>query len=1244
MLYGRFIFVFCSLVALGLSTAQSQQQSLIATPDDVPRQVVSKAAARSAYFYDRVAAADGSIPVGARARAWKFAQEELPMFAPRGKGALMSAPEWKNAGPSNIGGRIITVASNPLDPNTVLIGAAGGGIWRTRDAGRSWVSVSDDLPTQAIGALVVNPLDTSIVYVGTGEASYAQRTFDGAGIFRSSDGGTTWKEVGEGTLPDYARISDMVIHPQNPDILFAAIPDGIRDPSLIGIWRSKDAGATWELILTGRMSDIVINAQNPDILYTASSKVFGTGTADRYGMFKTTDGGDNWFPLDIGVADSLMGRTSIGICDAQPDVLYIGVSEVTGDDRTPLLGVFKTMDGGEQWTKLDVPFDYMVSQGWYDNIMGVHPVNPDIAYAGGVKLIVTRDGGGSWERVRDQGYGGIVHVDQHAIDFNRSDPSIVYLGNDGGFFVGSEDGAAWEKRDRGLSITQFIGGAMHPSSDAILFGGTQDNGTLLSDAAPDFGLVLYGDGGNGAINPRRPEVMYTTKETLKFYRSDDFGATWTRKQSGLGLDRSLFYIDFAMDPNNADMLYLGTSRLYKSTNGGDSWILKSSCLIPASGGCYYISAVSVAPYDGNLVFGGGTGGGISISTDAGETWNSVQDSILPTGYCSAVRSFRPGVVLATYATYGIAKVWRSTDMGISWSDISGDLPDVPLNDVIELDGRIIVGSDVGVFITDDDGLHWQRFGSGMPSVSIQRFVFSERTGTLRAHTHGRGMYDLSWRVPDASAPIFVSSPDTSMYDAGQSFVYAPVVDAYPAPRFALLDGPQGASVDSVLGVVRWEVQDESALFTLQAANDLGSTTQQFTVLMLPETQADWRIVQPAMLSTPVNVMALGGREALWLGRDSAMVTRSPDGGRTWTHTHLPGTNAQILDIHAFDADRAVVGTRSGHIMETTDGGASWTTLLSRVNARFGNLVFTDATHGIAVTEDADRTGTALVFRTTDAGVSWEQIAVVPARFPLDNTLTMLDEDHGWFASSNLSKSPPEEPVILRTTDGGATWSEAMVSAQNIAGISFQSTEKGYCVDDMTGFVRRTINGGQHWRSAFYPMGGERLAAVAAFPGSDAFWIVSDEAAWVTPNAGSTWNATSIIPCGSVQDAAFADSANGWIVSKSGVVQRLMNNPLVGVAPVAAAFPSELRIDAVYPNPASARNTSSTISFTTNSGGHIRVAVFNSAGAEVALLVEQDIPAGSHQTVFRTAGLPPGAYFISLASGTKQTVRRIILMR
>lgn len=1240
-----------TLLAALISVPAFAQQDPMIVPFDAgsaagtagTESAVPKPDARARYFHDRVTYPGGEVPEGARVRAWREARERMPLFAPAAKAGLQAEMEWKNVGPANVGGRIIAVAVNPKNANTILIGAAGGGIWRSYNAGASWHSVSDDLPSQAMGAMVIDPVDTNIVYAGTGEASYAQRTFDGGGMFKSTDGGSSWSEIGLGTLPPYGRASDMVINPLDTRELFAAIPDGVRNEDSIGVYRSRDAGASWDLVLTGRMSDIVINPQDPRILYTSSSKVFGGGTAQRYGMFKSTDGGDSWFALDIGLTDSLMGRTSIGICDAQPDVLYIGVSDITGEDVTPLLGVYKTTDGGARWTKLAVPFDYMASQGWYDNIMGVHPENPDIVYAGGVKLIFSTDGGATWTRVPDQGYGGIVHVDQHAIEFNREDPSIVYLGNDGGFFVGSGNGAQWEKRDYGLSITQFIGGDMHPSSNALLFGGTQDNGTLMSADAPDFNLVLYGDGGNGAINFVRPEIMYTTRETLKFYRSDDFGRTWTKAQRGLGLDRSLFYIVYAMDPGDPETLYLGTSRLYKSTNGGLDWTLKSSCVVPTTGGCYYVSALSVAQWDSRYVLAGGAGGSVAISSDAGESWSVVETGQLPAGYCSAVRSFQSGVLYATFSRYGIDKVWRSDDTGRSWHSINANLPDIPVNDIIERDGRLVLATDLGVFISDDAGASWQRFGTGMPPVSVQRLVYNFRTATLRAITHGRGMYDLQWFDPGARPPAFKNDwtvRDT--VDAGEYFMYAPVVHAYPEARFRLLQAPPGASIDSVLGVVSWVASGTSGLFEIEAWNEAGRAAHAFTVQVRSTADAEWEIVQPLPLATAVNAAACAAPASLWLARDSAMVSRSDDGGVTWSHHTLPGTNAQVLDIQVFAPDRAIVGTRNGTILKTTDGGAGWTTLLSTVNERFGNLYFHDEQRGIAVTPDADNQRKALVYRTSDGGATWSRNPeALAARFPVDNTLTFFDENNGWFASSNSGGSNPSDATIFRTTDGGASWTEIGVSAQNISSISFTGDGRGFCVDDVSGVVRRSVNSGGSWRAAFFPMAGNRNFDVQAFSGSEVVWIFNDEYAWISGDLGGSWKKTALMAAGVLQDAVFIDSLTGWVVSKSGIVQRLRGNPLLSTGGADAA-PSAMRLDPAWPNPVA--DNVVMLPFVLSHTEAATLRVFNSAGKEVAVPLRGSVAAGEHAVRFDTDGLPGGVYFYSLETATTVRTRRFILLR
>ncbi|MBN1448963.1 MAG: T9SS type A sorting domain-containing protein [Bacteroidetes bacterium] len=1242
--------VAIGIFLLTLSLTAAAQSSLIHQDGDEQRgSVVENARARHTYFYQRLTWPGGSIPPGARARAFETMQTR-PQYQPLHKGAAEDLV-WRNIGPDNIGGRIFALALNPLRPETMFVGAADGGVWRSYDAGRTWESVSDDFPTQAMGSIAINPVDTSIIYAATGDASFGSQSFDGAGVMKSTDGGATWIELQGDSLPRYIRASDIAINPVDPDILYLAIPYGNFDPSLGGIWRTKDGGASWELVLTGRMTDIVINPLNPDILYTVSSKVIGGMTADRYGLQKTTDGGDSWFPIDIGVPDSLIGRTAIGICATQPDVVYLGVSEVTGAGRTPLLGIFKTTNAGVDWTKLSVPFDYLIPQGWFDNIIGVHPTNPDIVYAGGVKLIRSSDGGQTWERIADQLAGGILHVDQHEIEFDPSDPDRVYVGNDGGLFLLTDEGRTLEKRDIGMSITQFIGGDMYPGTDAFMLGGTQDNGTLRSnDADPDFELVLYGDGGHGYIHPTQPNVMYTTQERLKLWRSEDFGRTWTWAIGDLPNENSLFYVPYVMDHENPDVLYLGSYRLYRTSNAGQSWEQLQSCPFQAeSGGCYYITAVGMAPYDHRIVLAGAPGQ-VGISTDEGRSWY-ISKGQLPLASCSAVRTYAPGVMYATFSRYEVDKVWKSTDYGRTWTSIDGDLPDIPVNDIVALDGKLVIGTNLGTYISEDDGTTWQRLTNGMPTVAVLRLRYQQETGVLRAITHGRGIYDMQWKTPAEKAPEFVSRPDTTTLHMYQPFVYAPVVHAWPRPTYRLVEGPQTASIDPVLGIVRWTASDLITRFTIESENSAGTSRQTFTLRTADVISTEWEIVQSRTLSSQVNHASVAADGSLWLARDTAWVSVSTDEGRSWEHFRLPETEVSVLSVFALDRNTAYVGTGgpqslvntgSGHVWRTMDGGRTWEDLLYGIDSRFGNIHFWDVNNGIVVSQGAQ--DSADVFLTSDGGATWQRMPERPyARIPLYNTLTFVDRDHGWFASSNVYEQ--EDAHILRTVNGGRNWEikSAGSGISNVSDIAFIDSFKGWFVDEISRRVKRTVAGGQRWISAFYPMAGERLVGVHADPVSGVVWILSDQHAWVSSDEGNSWTKTTLIPAGFMQSLTFADSLRGWAVTKNGIVERQIGNPFV-VSAHPPARPTSLALGNAYPNPVTMFSDGVMIPFRTEREQHVTVTLYNAAGQSIGTLLDRTLPPGEHFTTWDPQGVSNGVYFLTLRAGGQAVTGRIVLAR
>lgn len=1237
--------VLSFFVCVVFATTMFAQDPMIHRPGDERRQGrMSKAEARAEYFRARAVWPHEDVSAESRLRAFEQIKR-LPVYAPLAKGSAVG--DWTNVGPDNIGGRIFALAINPRNPATIFVGAADGGVWRSWDGGLSWTSVSDDFPTQSMGSIVINPIDTSIVYAGTGDASFGGFSFSGAGMFKSTDSGESWTQVGAGTLP-LARISEMVINPLNPDVLYVAIPYGLADETINGIWRSKDAGLTWEHVLPSRTTDIVINPLDPDILYTVSSKVLGGYTAARYGVFKTADGGDTWSKLDIGVTDSLIGRTGIGICASQPDVLYLGVSELAGGERTPLMGIFKTTDAGSSWTKLTVPFDYMVSQGWFDNIIGVDPANPDIVFAGGVKLIRSGDGGDTWERIADQLAGGILHVDQHEIEFDPTNPDRVYVGNDGGLFLITDQGKTLEKRDIGLSITQFIGGDMYPGNDAFLFGGTQDNGTLISSAQPGFQLSLYGDGGHGYIHPTSPNVIYTTQERLKLWRSEDFGRTWTWAQGDLPNEGSLFYIAYAMDKEDPDVLYLGTYRMYRSSNGGRSWEQLNTCLFSVSGSCYYITAVSIAPYDNRMILAASPEQ-TAVSTDAGRTWQ-VTTGQLPRATCTAFRTWEPGLMYATFGGSGVPKVWKSNDYGRNWTNITGDLPDVPVNDIIAIDGKLVIGTDLGTFVSENEGANWQRLGTAMPTVSVQRLIYQEDTGVLRAITHGRGIYDLQWTEPAQQPPLFVSRPDTTTLHMAQPYVYAPVVNAWPRPTFRLVEGPQGAAVDPVLGTVTWTASDLTARFTIEARNAAGEGTQTFTLATADVISTEWEIVQPHAMDAHVNHIFVAADRSLWLARDTARISRSLDEGRTWTDLKLPDTEVSVLSVFAFDKDRAVAGTGgpqslmntgSGHIWKTTDGGATWRDVLYGIDSRFGNFHFWDEQRGIAVAQGNNDSSD--VYLTDDGGATWTHVPQrLNARIPFYNTLHFFDGQYGWFASSNYYDRG--DASVFRTVDGGQTWEEksAGTDIDFVSDIAFVDAMKGWLVDDVGQRVRRTVSGGGRWISAFYPMAGERLVGLHADPRSRAVWMLSDEHAWVTKDDGATWTKTTLVPSGRMLGFAFADSLTGWAVTRTGIVQKQIADPLTSVALPGMA--AGIALGTAWPSPVPAAADAVMIPFRLARAGAVSLTLHNTQGKRLATILDRRFDGGEHVAAWRPEGLVSGVYFLTLNSGGQTTTRRLVIAR
>jgi len=692
-----------------------------------------------------------------------------------------TALRWQNIGPApmqdsqigsqhvNVSGRVTALAIDPRNSQVVYLGAAMGGVWKTTNGGDSWTPLTEGLPSQAIGAIAIAPSNPNVVYVGTGEPSLGLDNYYGVGLYKSTDAGKTWEHLGRDVFTGVGTVR-IVVHPSNSNLVYVATAaTGVRGPTLPirGIYRSTDGGRTWKVLVGCRdcmgASDLIMDPHDPNVLYAA---FWG------YGIFKSTDGGAHWSQLRQGLPDANFRNIRLAISSSNPNVLYAGFEYHVPGRFTGGL-VFKSTDGGASWTWLRNAPNYCTGQCWYDNVVVVHPRNADYVYLGGsanyiwqpvfrVKEVVVRstDGGSTWEDLSpNDSPSHTLHPDVHAIAFAPSNPNVVWVGNDGGVWRSRDGGRTWEDRNTNLSTLQFTGVSVHPADVHVVYGGMQDNNKAKTTGNTVWQALDVGDGGFAAIDPFNPRVYYGSRYGISFQRNDNNGSAplddWPVKVQGIDKnDRALFYAPFALDPSTPGVLYYGTFRLYRTTNRGDSWTPISPDLTGGEKTRGRISAIAVAPSDPKTIYVGTSDGYVQVTTNTGATWQNVTSSILPKRWVSRIavdpRDSRVAYVVFngfdTHTPDTPGHVFKTTNGGQSWQDISGDLPDIPaLSLVLDPDhaGVIYIGTDIGVFRTVDGGRHWTLFGEGLPTTPVVDLIYHRETHTLIAATHGRSVYALS---------------------------------------------------------------------------------------------------------------------------------------------------------------------------------------------------------------------------------------------------------------------------------------------------------------------------------------------------------------------------------------------------------------------------------------------------------------------------------------------------------------------
>jgi len=806
--------------------------------------------ARGNWFHDQRAYPFQHIPSGAlqeaiRQRdAMKQRQRAQNQISPQAVITFPGDALWHLMGPQPVNelfsvnsgfptasGRVTAIAVDPSDATgqTVYIGGAAGGVWKTTNGGTSWTVLTDTQPSLAIGSITIDPNNHNTIYVGTGEENFNGDAYYGAGILKSTDGGTTWTQMGASTFARVlgpqtggALIGQIAVQPGNSNNVLAAVSFFVGG-TVGGIYRSTDAGVTWAedaspqgVAATQVVFESTIVAGNTAIAWAAMGNPFGEAAN---GIYRSTDSGATW-TKQTGTGANVLPTTNLGriILGYAPSTaggtatVYAAIAD-SSTSSSSFLGFFKTVDGGANWTKLTSTPAFCNQQCFYDMAVGVNPANASFVVVGGgaftnnsTSLFKTTDGGTTWTTStapNDFTLGTTSvrpHVDTHAFAFaaNGATPRF-YVGNDGGMWRTDNPTVTpplWVDLNATLAITQFYPGPSAGIGDENFgFGGTQDNDTeLFSGNLAWDNVFACGDGGFTAIDPNIPTSIYTTCDRgassiirkSVFNGSISTGQTFNPADSGIvRSDTAQFIPPLTIDQSNPNTLYFGTCRVYQTTDGANTWTPISGDLsagnatpttCPSPGTAGTITTMDVAHQNSSVVLAGTSNGKVWETTTGGISWNEI-DAGLPQRHVTAVRTKRSDatgqIAYVTLSGFGACAgcggtpghVFKTTNGGTTWTNISGDLPDIPVNDlIVDHSGNptfdaLYIGTDVGVFSCPDPEAatpctNWTVVGDGLPNSPVLGLAMRRSSRILRAATHGRSMWSI--QLTDEAPPSIAS--------------------------------------------------------------------------------------------------------------------------------------------------------------------------------------------------------------------------------------------------------------------------------------------------------------------------------------------------------------------------------------------------------------------------------------------------------------------------------------------------------
>lgn len=703
--------------------------------------------------------------------------------------SVLSGIEFRSIGPAKMSGRIADIALDPANNNTWYVAVGSGGVWKTTNNGIQWNPIFDNQTSYSIGCVTVDPSNPNTVWVGTGENVGGRHVGYGDGVYKSLDAGKTWKNMG---LKKTEHISKIIVHPENSNVIWAAAQGPLWNKGdERGLYKSVDGGETWKKVLGDAewvgVTDIVIDPRNPDVLYAATWQRHRTvaaymGGGPGSGLHKSVDGGETWTKLTKGLPNQNMGKIGLAISPQNPDVVYAAIELDKRDG-----GVFRSENRGASWQRMSDAVGGGTGPHYYQELYA-SPHQFDRIYLVGVFTQVSEDGGKTFRNLPLR----FMHSDHHAIAFKPDEPEYLLFGTDGGVYESFDLGQTW-RFTKNLPVTQFYKVAVDDAEPFYnIYGGTQDNNSLGGPSQNvwargvmnfDWWITNGGDGHQPATEPGNPDIVYAESQQGFLTRVDvTTGERLSIKpQPDAGEDYERYNWDapILVSPHKPTRLYYASQRVWKSESRGDSWTPISGDLtrdqeritlpimdkqwgydepwdVNAMSNYNAITSLAESPLKEGLIYAGTDDGLIQVTEDGGANWRKIEiadiDGVPDLAFVNDIKAdlFDVNTVYVCLDNhkYGDFNPYliKSTDKGKTWKSMKGDLPERTLVWRIVQDHvkpeLYFLATEFGIYFTVNGGNKWIKFIGGIPTISFRDLAIQRRENDLIGASFGRGFYVL----------------------------------------------------------------------------------------------------------------------------------------------------------------------------------------------------------------------------------------------------------------------------------------------------------------------------------------------------------------------------------------------------------------------------------------------------------------------------------------------------------------------